>query len=112
VHSRFLVPVLPDEQSNASFTDLAAYSAANAPYEEHGLREDPRFQSFDGVTGRPAPGDDLRLMLDSTSATTAVPLPADLQLIDGPSSDARGCYRTPDDRLNVGVDGRRQFPPP
>jgi hypothetical protein len=51
-------------------------------------------------------------MPDSPSATTAVPLPADLQLIDGPPSAARGCYRVPDDRLNVGVDGRRQFPPP
>jgi hypothetical protein len=112
VHGRFLVPVLPDEQDNTSFTDLATYSAANAPYEEHGLRADPRFQSFDAVTGRPASGDDLRLMPDSPSATTAVPLPADLQLIDGPPSAARGCYRTPDDRLNVGVDGRRQFPPP
>ena len=81
-----------------------------------GSLEDPQFQSFD-PSGHPHPTDDLRLRPDSPSHNGAK-LPPHLLFIDLKIRDIlhlgtrdRGCYRFTNDRMRVGVDGRRGYPP-
>ena len=99
------------------YPDLADYVQAESPQEQNGQSNDPAFKSLD-TPGSPQQGDDLRLKAESTARDSAVPLPEELQEMDieaggfwfRPSRD-RGCYRHPSDRMRVGVDGRRRFPP-
>jgi len=116
----FLVRTLPD--GFTPYENLAdyrlAYWEANPEdaYELKGSLEDPQFQSFD-PSGHPHPTDDLRLRPDSPSHNGAK-LPPYLLFLDLKIRDIlhlgtrdRGCYRFTNDRMRVGVDRRRVYPP-
>ncbi|MFG1621527.1 hypothetical protein [Kribbella sp. NPDC049227] len=114
---KFFVTITGDPDHFDQYPDLADYVQAESPQEQNGQSNDPAFKSLD-TPGSPQPGDDLRLKAESTARDSAVPLPDELQEMDieaggfwfRPSRD-RGCYRHPAERLRVGVDGRRRFPP-
>ena len=118
---KFLVPTHV-QGAFKKHPELHTYQDDEFPYEKDGRSKDPLFRSFDAIAGAPLPTDDLRLQANSPARNSPVTLPGELKNMDKAASGFgpfyilfprdRGCYYWSGDRLRVGVEGRRRFPPP